>query len=66
MIPVVPVPFSGKEVVMAYERVYRMNLIMRINHWLMFIAFLACAITGFYIAHPFLVFETGEIKGIIS
>lgn len=46
---------------MLYDRVYRMNLIMRINHWLMVIAFLACAITGFYIAHPFLVFETGEI-----
>lgn len=46
---------------MSYERVYRMNLIMRINHWLMVIAFIACAVTGFYIAHPFLVFETGEI-----
>jgi Ni/Fe-hydrogenase 1 B-type cytochrome subunit len=47
--------------VMSYERVYRMNIIMRINHWLMFIAFIACAVTGFYIAHPFLVFETGEV-----
>lgn len=47
--------------IMDMERVYRMNAILRINHWLMVIAFIACAVTGFYIAHPFLVFETGEI-----
>ncbi len=44
-----------------FRRVYRMNGLLRFNHWAMFIAFIACAITGFYIAHPFLVFETGEI-----
>ncbi len=44
-----------------FKRVYRMNAILRFNHWAMFIAFIACAVTGFYIAHPFLAFETGEI-----
>lgn len=41
-------------------RVYRMNGILRINHWLMFIAFIACAVTGFYIANPFWIFGSGE------
>ncbi len=46
---------------MEYVKVYRMSGLHRLNHWLMFIAFITCAVTGFYIAHPFLVFETGEV-----
>lgn len=41
-------------------RVYRMNGLLRFIHWTMFCCFIVCAATGFYIAHPFLVFETGE------
>lgn len=46
---------------MEHLRVYRMSGLHRLNHWLMFLAFITCAVTGFYIAHPFFVFETGEI-----
>lgn len=46
---------------MDYIKVYRMSGLHRLNHWLMFLAFITCAITGFYIAHPFFVFETGEV-----
>lgn len=46
---------------MEYIKVQRMSGLNRVCHWLMVIAFITCAITGFYIAHPFLVFETGEV-----
>jgi len=46
---------------MDYLKVQRMSGLHRLNHWLMVIAFITCGATGFYIAHPFLVFETGEV-----
>ena len=36
-----------------YERVKRMTLFMRVNHWVVAICMVAAVITGLYIGHPY-------------